>query len=101
MTQTLYKRLACPIDKAAPLRLSVFNVKQEEVIEGILECPHCHRYFPIIGGIPILTPDEYRDASIEAMFLEKWAAHLSGRYGKGRGFTLPPDESDSIQLQQS
>lgn len=92
MTKTLFNRLACPIDKTAPLRITIFRVTKEEVEEGLLECPACNRYFPIIGGIPVMTPDDFRDASMEALFLERWRSHLGERYGKGSGFTLPPVE---------
>jgi uncharacterized protein len=92
MTKRLYERLACPTDKAAPLRLTIFRVVKEEIEEGLLECPECNRYYPIIGGIPVMTPDEYRDPSMEAVFLERWRAHIGDRYGKGKGFTLPPVE---------
>lgn len=90
MTKTLFNRLACPIDKSAPLRITIFRVAKEDVEEGLLECPECNRYFPIIGGIPVMTPDEFRDASMEALFLERWRANLGERYGKGSGFTLSP-----------
>lgn len=92
MTKTLYNKLACPIDKSHPLQLTVFRLEGENVHEGLLECPECHRYFPIIGGVPVLSPDEYRDASLEAVFLERWVSHLGGRYGKGAGFTLPAND---------
>ena len=90
MTTTLYNKLACPYDKTAPLTLIIFRLQETNVQEGLLECPRCHRYYPIIGSIPILSPDEFRDASLEANFLDKWKAHLGNRYGQGDGFTLPP-----------
>lgn len=72
MKRELINKLCCPIDKN-DLNLRVF-VKHEDgdIIEGLLSCPECSRYFPIIHGIPIMTPDEYRDKSIEAPTLERW-----------------------------
>ena len=43
------------------------------------------------ASIPILTPDECREASLKARFPEKWKLHLGEHYGKGSGFTLPPE----------
>lgn len=95
MTKTFYNKLACPYDKTAPLTLTIFRIQEAKVREGLLECPRCHRYYPIIGGIPILSPDDFRDASLEANFLDKWKVHLGDRYGRGVGFTLPP--RDDVQ----
>lgn len=59
------------------LNLRVF-VKHEngEIFEALLTCPECGRYYPVIYGIPIMTPDEYRDKSIEAPTLKKWGLNL-------------------------
>ena len=37
---------------------------------GILFCPKCNRWFPIIEGIPSIMPDELREIG-ETLFLEK------------------------------
>lgn len=59
------------------LNMRVF-VKHEsgEILEALLTCPDCGRYYPVIYGIPIMTPDEYRDKSIEAPTLKKWGLKL-------------------------
>lgn len=71
-------KLCCPMDKH-DLDLRVF-VKHEngDIIEALLTCPACNRYYPIIYGIPIMTPDEYRDKSIEAPTLKRWGIELEG-----------------------
>ncbi|MDF9794896.1 uncharacterized protein YbaR (Trm112 family) [Catalinimonas alkaloidigena] len=76
MHTSLMKKLCCPMDKA-DLNLQIF-LKDEngEVIEGLLTCPDCQRYYPIVYGIPIMTPDEYREKSLEAPILEKWGLQL-------------------------
>lgn len=76
MNTALLKKLCCPIDKA-DLSLQVF-LKDEngEIIEGLLTCPDCQRYYPIVYGIPIMTPDEYREKVLEAPILEKWGFKL-------------------------
>lgn len=76
MTESFAEKLCCPIDKH-DLNIRVF-VKHEngEIIEALLSCPECSRYYPVIYGIPIMTPDEYRDKSIEAPTLKKWGLSL-------------------------
>lgn len=72
MKLEFFKKLCCPIDKS-DLSLSVF-VKDPEgaVIEGLMSCPACKRYYPIVYGIPIMTPDEYREKALEEPILQKW-----------------------------
>jgi uncharacterized protein len=88
MRKALYQKLACPYDKAAPLELTVFRDVGDDVLQGLLECSSCGRYYPIIGSVPVLLPDEFRDPSLEAPFLAKWQSRLHGRYGLGSGFRL-------------
>jgi len=89
MTKDLYDKLACPYDKTAPLTLSVFRIAGDEIVQGLLECTSCERYFPIIGGIPVLLPDEYRDPKLEMPFLLQWRETIGERLLRGEGFRLP------------
>ena len=76
MTKQLFKKLCCPIDKH-DLEINIFTETEEgEIIEALMSCPECHRYFPVIYGIPILIPDEYRDESLEKPMLKKWGFEL-------------------------
>lgn len=76
MNTSLLKKLCCPIDKS-DLNLQVFlRDENGEIIEGLLTCPDCQRYYPIVYGIPIMTPDEYREKALEAPILEKWGLQL-------------------------
>ncbi len=76
MKESFAEKLCCPIDKH-DLNMRVF-VKHEngEIIEALLTCPECKRYFPVVYGIPIMTPDEYRDKAIEGPTLKKWGLNL-------------------------
>ncbi len=77
MTKELLEKLCCPIDKH-DLEVNVFNEAEDgEILEGLLSCPECTRYFPVIYGIPILIPDEYRDESLEEPLLKKWGFELT------------------------
>jgi uncharacterized protein YbaR (Trm112 family) len=42
------------------------------VIDGILYCKKCSRFYPIIDEIPIMLPDELREKEIDLQFLKKW-----------------------------
>lgn len=63
--------LACPIDKHHPLELYVFEEK-DEIVEGMIVCPKCLRWYPIKDEIPEMLPDELRNMRDELSFLEKW-----------------------------
>lgn len=71
MKRKLMDILACPIDKYYPLELHVFDEK-EEIVEGLIICPKCSRWYPIRDEIPEMLPDELRDSKDELPFLEKW-----------------------------
>ncbi|MEX1191472.1 MAG: hypothetical protein WEA99_05820 [Brumimicrobium sp.] len=71
MTKEFLAKLCDPYDKS-DLELEVY-LKDEtgNVIEGLLTNPHSKRYYPIVHGIPIMTPDEYREEWLERNFLQK------------------------------
>ena len=63
--------LACPIDKHYPLELFELNTRFEQgsgkdtaIIEGILFCGKCLRFYPIVDEIP--------ERQSEIDFLQKW-----------------------------
>lgn len=75
MKQSLLSKLACPFDKG-DLSIKIFKKNQEEILEGFLMCRHCQRYYPIIYGIPVMSPDEYREISYESPLIAKWGERL-------------------------
>ncbi len=75
------KKLCCPFDKS-DLTLSSITEIEDTVLEGILSCSACKRFYPIISGIPIMSPDEYRDFKLEQPILEKWERLLNGKEEK-------------------
>jgi uncharacterized protein YbaR (Trm112 family) len=79
MRKAMLDILACPIDKHYPLELFELNTRLEEgsgndtaIIEGILFCSKCLRFYPIVDEIPVMLPDELRERQSEIDFLEKW-----------------------------
>jgi len=72
-------KLCCPFDKA-DLSLQIITQDLEKnILEGLLSCKQCDRYYPIIKGIPIMSPDEYREFNLEQPVIESWNNHLQGK----------------------
>ncbi|MFO7845991.1 MAG: hypothetical protein R6V27_05455 [Balneolaceae bacterium] len=89
MTEEFAKKLCCPIDNH-DLDIKIFMKHDDgEIIEALLTCSECSRYFPVIYGVPIMTPDEYRDTSLEAPLLKKW------------NLSLPDDSPEPFLLDES
>ena len=65
-------KLCCPFDNR-DLTLQVF-VKDinENILEGILTCTECKRKYPVVYGVPIMSPDEYRQIGLEQPIMEQW-----------------------------
>ena len=76
MNRKMLEILACPIDKFHPLELFTNKSNHEIIVEGILYCQKCSRFFPIIDEIPIMLPDELRDKKQELEFLKRNASEL-------------------------
>ena len=88
MKRRLMDILACPIDKYYPLELHVFEEK-EEIIEGVIVCPKCLRWYPIRDEIPELLPDQLRDKKEEIDFLQKWKTKIPEKIlREGKPFNL-------------
>jgi len=70
MTLKTIQKLCCPFDKQ-DLSLEVFTKDiNDNILKGILSCPDCKRRYPIVHGVPIMTPDEYREFQLELPLLE-------------------------------
>ena len=75
MKITLLEKLACPFDKH-DLQVKIYKQEGDTIQEGILTCSHCQRYYPIIYSVPIMSPDEYRERSLEQPLLKRWGLQL-------------------------
>ncbi len=76
MKKSLLDILACPIDKHYPLELIEIESKGDVVVEGVLLCAKCKRFYPIIDEIPVMLPDELRKQEEDIEFLSKWVERL-------------------------
>ncbi|CAM4109541.1 hypothetical protein EWU23_03715 [Cytophagaceae bacterium 50C-KIRBA] len=71
MKQETINKLCCPFDHE-DLQLTIISKDiQENIVEGMLVCPSCKRVYPIVSGIPIMSPDEYREFRLEQPLLER------------------------------
>lgn len=71
MNKKMMDMLVCPIDKQFPLEIYEIKSNQDVVLEGVLFCSKCSRFYPIIEEIPIMLPDELRDKKQDIDFLGK------------------------------
>jgi len=71
MNKKMLDILACPIDKYFPLEIFETKTREDLVLEGVLYCTECSRFYPIIEEIPIMLPDELRDKKQDLDFLKK------------------------------
>ena len=76
MQRRLLDILACPIDKHYPLQLIELESKQDAIVEGVLMCGQCRRFYPIIDEIPVMLPDELRNKKEDLEFLQRWKTQL-------------------------
>ncbi|WP_184544697.1 Trm112 family protein [Mucilaginibacter sp. FT3.2] len=66
------EKLCCPFDKHdLGLQVLVKDTDQN-IIEGILTCAKCNRKYPIVYGVPIMAPDEYRQIQLEQPIMDQW-----------------------------
>ena len=96
MKKKLMEILACPIDKNYPLELIIF-VEKKEIVEGLITCPKCLRWYPIRDEIPELLPDELRKEKDELPFLKKWMKKIPSQILKeGRPFNIHDQMNSSV-----
>ncbi|MEB2773940.1 Trm112 family protein [Algoriphagus sp. D3-2-R+10] len=73
------EKLCCPFDKQDLELKTILTDDRENIIEGWLTCGTCMRLYPIIKGIPIMNPDEYREGHLEQPVLDRWQKQLAGK----------------------
>ncbi len=88
MKRKLMEILACPICKSPNLGLHVFEEK-EEIVEGLIICQNCLRWYPIIEEIPHMLPDELRESREDLAFLRKYEKSVPEKIlREGKPFNL-------------
>ncbi len=86
MRRKLLDILACPIDKFYPLRMMEFSSNDPDVVvDGVLLCDKCGRFYPIIDEIPVMLPDDLRNKKDEPRVPRKVeGAPAEGDVGRGQ-----------------
>ncbi|MCX2742771.1 hypothetical protein OO013_02775 [Mangrovivirga sp. M17] len=79
MKRDTINKLCCPFDKNDLDLTVVTKDTTENILEGFFTCKECRRIYPIVRGIPIMNPDEYREFSLEKPLLDKWNKQLEGK----------------------
>lgn len=65
------QKLCCPFDKAELELTTITQDIKRDILEGYLFCNDCKRIYPIVSGIPIMSPDEYREFKLEKPLLDR------------------------------
>jgi len=76
MQRRLLDILACPMDKHYPLQMIELNSTGDKIVDGVLFCDQCKRFYPIVDEIPMMLPDELRNKKEDLEFLAKWRSRL-------------------------
>lgn len=76
MKRKLLDILACPIDKHYPLELFELKSEGDLIVDGVLVCTQCNRFYPIIDEIPVMLPDDLRNKNEDMDFLAKYRDKL-------------------------
>lgn len=80
MEREFMEIVACPIDNYHPLELYALEEKKE-IVEGLVVCPKCLRWYPIIDGIPHMLLDKSRErmCDVDLVFLKKWEDRIPAK----------------------
>lgn len=92
MRTSTINKLCCPFDKNDLELTAISKDLEGKIMEGFLSCKKCKRIYPMIKGIPIMNPDEYREFKLEAPLMEKWSRSLEGK--KIVNFRLVADDME-------
>jgi len=74
--------LACPMCGHYPLKLIIIEESDDKVVQGILHCQNCGRWYPIRDEIAVMLPDNMRDQKKDDEFYTKYE-----KYFKENGIT--------------
>jgi uncharacterized protein YbaR (Trm112 family) len=77
--ETIETKLCCPFDHADLKLAAITKDEANHIHEGVLSCPVCQRIYPIIKGIPIMSPDEFREPSLEQPLLNYWRQQMENK----------------------
>lgn len=89
MKKETIDKLCCPFDKEDLSLTEITKDVDDNILEGFFVCSSCKRFYPIVKGIPIMSPDEFREFKLERPLIEKWHKHLKGQKFENFRLTEP------------
>ena len=57
-------------------KLHELNSSEERIIDGILICDKCKRFYPIKDKVPIMLPDNLRNNDKDNDFIKEWEKNI-------------------------
>lgn len=90
MNKNTLAKMCCPFDKSDLLLHAIERNVEDKVLLGYLNCKTCDRIFPIVSGVPIMTPDTYRDEVTEHNLYTLLQQHIGDQ--KIENFRLLPSQ---------
>ncbi len=91
-------KLCCPFDKEDLTLTTITKDVNENILEGFLFCNKCNHLYPIVKGIPIMSPDEYREFALEKPLLEKWQKYLGDK--SFENFRLTETKVNKLEIKE-
>ena len=70
--ETQYNTLLTPLIPALEF-LNLFKYHLE-ILDGVMRCPKCQRWYPIFETIPQMLPDGVRDEESDQAFVNTWSS---------------------------
>ncbi len=72
MTAETIAKLCCPIDKSDLISEVMIRDINQNILMGKLTCNKCNRVYPVIHGVPVMVPDEYRQPALEQQVVAQY-----------------------------
>lgn len=102
MNSALLDIISCPYHPFVAFDLIALKAEREsggasKIIDAVLLCPECKRWFSVIDGVPILMPDVLRLIDTELVFLKNYRASIPAKiFQSGKPFNLN-DNAENIR----
>jgi SAM-dependent methyltransferase/uncharacterized protein YbaR (Trm112 family) len=99
MKKWLTKELICPecLEQEIPLNLESREEKEDDILEGSLNCPQCGRSYTIKQGIAVVVPEETLPITRETKGYGSFSMLSSYLWSHYSEFFNGPDATDAYQ----
>lgn len=100
MFKGTFQQLRCPHCQDSAMKIKILKLDKTEVVDGLLICKNCNRWYRIEDGIPDLMRDGLREVDEDQRFLHRYSSQLTGITALWKPFGLndtPPAPSEEDQ----